>query len=162
LRRCDVLVDLLTGLGVRKQHHAFGALERARLFEDDQVRIVLDVIADVFYDRQPVVDVGFTRLVVDFGGDEPAVFLVLLVGRDKGLLNSFHHHLARHAFFGGELSDGSHEFTFHAGSPSARSLWIGSSLAPYNKRSGGYPLRKTVRVLRRRRPAVPKASISQP
>ena len=43
----------------------------------------------------------------------PAVFLVLFVGRDEGLLDGFHHHLAGHAFFGGELGDGSHEFTFH-------------------------------------------------
>ncbi len=92
------------------------------MLEDDQVRVVLDVVGDVFDDRQPMVDTWLARLVVDLGSDEPAVLLVLLVGRDEGLLNSLHHHLTWHALLGGELSDGSHEFTFHAGMPSALPL----------------------------------------
>src|SRR5438874_7187771 len=81
-------------------------------------------------------------VVVDLCRDEAAVFLVLFVGRDEGLLDRLHHHLARHAFFGSELGDGSHEFTFHAGMPSALSTsGTVSARGPYNKRSGGYPLR---------------------
>src|SRR6266852_6359665 len=36
LRRCDVLVDLLAGLGVREQGLAVWTLQLARLLEDDQ------------------------------------------------------------------------------------------------------------------------------
>src|SRR5205814_8937999 len=64
-------------------------------------------------DGQPVVDVRLAGIVIDFGRDEAAIFLVLVVSRDEGLLDGLHHHLARNAFFGGELGDGSHEFTFH-------------------------------------------------
>src|SRR5207302_8013519 len=145
LRRRDVFVDLVARLGVGKQGLPIWALQLASLLEDDQVRVVLDVVRDVLDNGQPVIDVRLPRVVVDFGGDEAAIFLVLLVSRDEGLLDGFHHHLTRHTFFGSELGDGSHEFTFHAGMPSALpcvSIYL-SKLprdGPHNKRSGGYPL----------------------
>ena len=60
LGRRDVFVDLVARLGVGKQRLAVGALQLARLLEDDQVRVVLDVVGDVLDDRQPVVDVRIT------------------------------------------------------------------------------------------------------
>ena len=113
LGRRDILVDLIAGLGVGEQHLPFRTLQRASLLEDDQVRVVLDVVRDVLDDGQPVVDVRLTRIGIDFGSDETAVFLMLFVGRDEGLLDSLHDHLAWHAFLRSELGDGSHEFTFH-------------------------------------------------
>ena len=61
LGRRHVLVDLVAGLGVGEQRLAFWAFEGARLLEDDQVGIVLDVVVDVFDDGQPVVDVRIAR-----------------------------------------------------------------------------------------------------
>jgi hypothetical protein len=40
------------GSGLGKEHLAFWAFERARLLEDDQVRVVLDVVGDILIGGQ--------------------------------------------------------------------------------------------------------------
>ena len=66
------------------------------------------------------------------------------VGRDQRRLDGLHDHLARHVLLGGQLGDGSYEFTLHAcGAASsvaqARADGVPRRAVRYNKRSGGHP-----------------------